>query len=62
MKLDTGEQPIERGGANNEGHAGGDCLVLDRSELHFQPLAFLGLNFGQLLSGLFVGKSFGRSG
>src|SRR4030088_504822 len=38
MKLDTGEQPIERGGTHDEGHAGGDCLVLDRRELQFSTL------------------------
>jgi hypothetical protein len=101
MKLDAGEQPIERSCAHDEGHAGGDSLVLDRRELHFFSvppatkctvghwqmfssdtappdgyactskrryctpaylLAFRGSNFGQFLSGLIVGKSFGRSG
>src|SRR4030088_1632613 len=38
MKLDTGEQPIERRGAYDEGHAGGDGLVLDRRELQFSTL------------------------
>jgi hypothetical protein len=35
MKLHTGKQPIERGGAYDEGHASGDCLVLDWRQLHF---------------------------
>src|SRR3979490_2807883 len=41
MKLDTGEQPVEGGGAHDESHAGGDRLILDRRELHFfsVPLA-----------------------
>src|ERR1700716_1809866 len=38
MKLHTGEQPIERSGAHDEGHAGGDGLVLDRRELQFSTL------------------------
>src|SRR4030088_1092986 len=38
MKLDTGEQAIERGGAHDEGHAGGDGLVLDLRELQFSTL------------------------
>ena len=35
IKPHAGEQPIERGGAYDEGHARGDCLVLDRRNLHF---------------------------